>query len=330
MTFPIESSLENPERLEDLAALASGSSMPSGRSIGPTYRLPPTRSHRNGHRLRPLDSGDPLAGKVRSRTRTIIAVDVRLLNGHGKSISNPSDDLWLFINQDLQGALHDESAIIYFLTEVLDLDWLGDFNATIVHGVPTRENVKLAIEGAALQCAPGGRCLLWICCNGTAQKLSNGREISVLIPSDGSKQALTGNEIKSWASTMHSSSTLTVLLEVCYSGNFMNLPYEFATDGKLVALRRSRVAALKGPRIVCISACRKDEVAYLGRMGDKMCGAFTLMLKSLVHERSRKGRPNIYLRDIERFIAPELDRWGGQHPVVSMSHADHDALYSLL
>ncbi|KAG8996229.1 hypothetical protein FRB94_001154 [Tulasnella sp. JGI-2019a] len=119
------------------------------------------------------------------------------------------------------------------------------------------------------------------------------------------------------------------MLEACYSGNFMNLPYEFATDGKLISRRRSQASAPKGPRIVCISACRKNEVAYFGLWGNMKCGAFSLMLHCLRSERIRQRQPNIYLKDLGGLVAPDLDAWGGQHPMVAMSHTGQYALLSL-
>ncbi|KAG8983713.1 hypothetical protein FRB93_007071 [Tulasnella sp. JGI-2019a] len=272
-------------------------------------------------KLIPLSSVDR-ASLTRDRKKIIIAVAVEPAEGYG---CDASGDLWRLLTYDLQHELMDPSFIIYILTERLNVKWLGDFKAIVIVDTPIRANIRSVIETAALQCSSGGNCTLWMACDGMVQESSGN---SAMIPADGWKQALTGEDLKTWALQMHPSCLLTVVLEVCYSGNFMNLPYEFATDGKLVS-RWSQVAAPKGPRIVCVAACRKNEVAYLGKWEGMMCGAFTLMLYFLRSDRTHKRQPGVYLKDIESLVAPDLDRWGGQHPVVAMSYAGQYALLSL-
>ncbi|KAG8983711.1 hypothetical protein FRB93_007069 [Tulasnella sp. JGI-2019a] len=213
--------------------------------------------------------------------------------------------------------LQDEKAIIYILTEVLDPDWLGDFKATVVYDVPTRANISALPRNAP---PVGGAFFGCVASEPFGDHYTGMRSLD---------RAVTGDEIKSWASTMHPSSTLTVILEACRSGNFMNLPYEFTTDGMLIPVHTLKPAAPKGPRIISISACRKDQNAYFGLWEDKKCGVFTLMFKCMISERLRKGRTTIHLKDIERLVAPDLERWDHQHPVISISHAEQDALFFL-
>ncbi|KAG9025433.1 hypothetical protein FRB95_010188 [Tulasnella sp. JGI-2019a] len=176
----------------------------------------------------------------------------------------------------------DPSFIIYILTERFNVKWLGDFKATVIVDTPIRANIRSVIETAALQCSSGGNCTLWMACDGMVQESSGN---SAMIPADGWKQALTGEDLKTWALQMHPSCLLTVVLE--------------------------------------------NEVAYLGKWEGMMCGAFTLMLYFLRSDRTHKRQPGVYLKDIESLVAPDLDRWGGQHPVVAMSHAGQYALLSL-
>ncbi|KAG8866177.1 hypothetical protein FRB97_004161, partial [Tulasnella sp. 331] len=256
-------------------------------------------------------------------------IAVEPIKGYGDGNMTASGDLWLLF-RGLREILQDSSAIIYILTERLDVSWLGEFKATIVLDTPTRANMELAMRTAASRCSPEGNCLLWMCCDGYIQKSSNGLESSVLKPSGGGP-TVNGHDLRSWTSAMAPSCTLTVVLEVCNAGNFMGLPYEFAVDGKALPSRLTKGDWSNGPRIISIAACQANEYAHFGLFGEgrerKKCGAFSLMLGCV---RSEFKHAPIYLRDIARLTAPELARWPrGQHPVVAMSYSDQDALLML-
>ncbi|KAG8873790.1 hypothetical protein FRB98_008771, partial [Tulasnella sp. 332] len=196
-------------------------------------------------RLYPLVGGDPSPSTP--RLTTVIAIAVEPSKGYGEGNITSSGDLWLLL-QMLHDILQDPSAIIYILTERLDVSWLGDFKASIVLDTPTRANMELAMQIAASRCAPEGNCLLWMCCDGYIQKLSNGLESSVL-KSSGGGPAVNGKDLRSWTSSMFPSCTLTVILEVCNAGNFMNLPYEFAVDGTSLPCRPTKYDWGEGPHI---------------------------------------------------------------------------------
>ncbi|KAG8871250.1 hypothetical protein FRB97_008862 [Tulasnella sp. 331] len=279
----------------------------------------------NGGRLFPLQAKDSFSSV--SRFKTVVLVASEPSGGYGDKDVTGSGDIWIQL-QALGDVLQDPNAIIYILTERLVVGWLGEFQATVVVDAPTKANIKFATETAASQCAPEGTYLLWLCCDGRVEASPNGPAISVLKPMDGWGKAISGEELKHWTSAMDPSGVLTVMLEVCNAGNFMDLPHEFAPDGTLVTLRDVNAGITRGPYTVCISACRQDELAWLGWWRDKKCGAFTSVLKS---ESLRLGQPNIYLQDVNHIVAEELKRWpnGGQHPLIAMSHAEQTALLTL-
>ncbi|KAG9008980.1 hypothetical protein FRB94_005548 [Tulasnella sp. JGI-2019a] len=279
-------------------------------------RTPPTTSLGKG-RLYPLKGGDPLPA-TSQRMRSIVVAVADLLR-------QPSSDLQLLLD-GLWGELQDSDAIIYVLTEHIDLveEWLRDsVKAIVVVGTPTHANIKFAVETAASRCGTDGKLLIWMCCNGQLMDLPNGDKMSILRPMDGWDAALNGKDLKCWTSRMPTTSVLTVVLEVCHAGNFMQLPFEFATDGTVVNLKP--LEALKGPRIICISACRSQERAHFGEVGELKCGVFSLMLKAEIDARKRDGRPVIRLGELSRLIAPDLNSRGDQNPLVTMSHPGLDA-----
>ncbi|KAG9024480.1 hypothetical protein FRB95_011450, partial [Tulasnella sp. JGI-2019a] len=235
----------------------------------------------------------------------------------------PSADLWLLLH-GLWEKLQDPDAIIYILTEYLHLveEWLrGSVKATIVVGTPTAFNITFAIETAISRCADHGKLLLWICCHGRVKELANGSKISDLRPMDGWDNALSGEDLRRLISRLPPTCVVTVVLEVCHAGNFLGLPFECADDGTFVIHRSAEAAASTGPRIICISACRSDEKAWFGNYKKLQCGAFTLMLQAELGDRRREERPDLYLKEVGRVISPDLVPWGGQHPVIAVSHA---------
>ncbi|KAG8870582.1 hypothetical protein FRB98_001527 [Tulasnella sp. 332] len=241
-------------------------------------------------------------------------VAVEPAGGYGIEGPAASGDLWRLLEQDLKDYLQDPTALIILLTERLDMNWLGDFKATIVGDVPTRANIKFASETIASQCAPNGNCLIW---NASALQLDVRFQ-----PLDGWDHAVTGQDMKLWISKMNASCKLKMVLEICHIGNFFDLPYEFTATGELVASGCTATATSKGPHIVCMSACHLNEKAWVGVWAGKKCGAFTLMLKCIVYERLRLRESPIRLKDIERLVTPQLNGWGVQRPLVAMSRAD--------
>ncbi|KAG8983715.1 hypothetical protein FRB93_007073 [Tulasnella sp. JGI-2019a] len=220
--------------------------------------------------------------------------------------------------------LQDPDVVIYILAERRSLleGWLQDCKATTVVGTPISVNITFAIETAAKRCAIEGKLLLWVCCLGRVRKV-NETTVSDFMPMDGWEKAISGEDLKRLTSQMHSTCVLTVVLEVCNSGNFMGLPYGFADNGALVIHQPVEAAVLNGPRMICISACRNDEYAHFGNYRGLQCGAFTLILRGEIDKR-RHGRPAVYIREIGHVAAPVL---GKQHPVVAVSHPiDQDTL----
>ncbi|KAG8996227.1 hypothetical protein FRB94_001152 [Tulasnella sp. JGI-2019a] len=280
----------------------------------------PMISVAKGGKFHQIDRGDPFPSTFR-RMKSIVAA-------FAEANRNPSEDLWLLLN-GLWDELQDPGVIIYVLTEHLHLveEYLRDsVKATIVVGTPTSTNIMFSIESAVSRCASEGKLLLWFCCHDRLKELTNGTKISLMRPMDGWENALTGEDLRRPTSRLPPTCVVTVVLEVCHAGNLWGLPFEIAADGTMVAHQAAEAAASKGPRIICISACSSNEKAWFGDLRTLQCGAFTLMLYAELGNRRREGRPGVYLREVGRVIAPDLEPWGGQHPVVALSHAaDQDA-----
>jgi len=237
--------------------------------------------------------------------------------------SGAQADLWR-LARILKDDFANPRVIVYLVTDCTDRTWLQGAKATVhIEPVPTRANMREVVRFALSKCKAHGKCILWYSGHGGLDALG-GQFLVGLHPSE----YITATEFNSWLTDIDSTVSLLIFLDACYAGRFLNLPYYFNTQGRLLTCIWPGFIAT-GPRIICIAASHREERAHEARSNlGRQYGSLSWFLLEYLLVNSG----TVYLRNIEADLRTSLSDPEGtwtQRPHVSMSYHDEDAELSL-
>jgi len=274
------------------------------------------RPHQNVPRCKQTQSFLPCVQGSRRAVQTLIVSESGAPN-HNPSAENDIPHYFAYLSADLEQPQN--CAII--LTDAPNAAIPDGLRATIRILQPTRTNVQFAHIFATSRLRPDDECSIWFGCHG--------KPGGVLLLSDPTDEVF-GSEIRQWITEYTDHRVLLrIALDACHAGRgLLGLPFYFDSGGELILADVTQLEDAKIASIICLSACRDDELAHTVEKKDKshLGGLLWFLLRHL------KGQGGSCLaRDIQARLSPSLSspkQWT-QTPVVSMSRYDPNATFSM-